>query len=192
MEKEARLMINIPFEQELINGKGEPKLVEFRHADESDIDDVVKLQNTIVDALPDKDVYATSTRDEYLTQLKEDVCFVAVCDGEMAGFSVLVPNDPDNERNYGKYLNYDREQKAKTASFDLTMVSPRFRGYGIQRIFNKLRTGEAVRMGAKEGLTSISPDNPYSYRNFLVLNFEIIEEREMYGGKKRYLLRKEF
>lgn len=185
-------MINIPFEQELINGKGEPRLVEFRRASEADIDDVVKLQNTIVDALPDKDVYATSTRDEYLTQLKEDICFVAVCDGDMAGFSVLVPNDPDNERNYGKYLNYDREQLAKTASFDLTMVAPNYRGYGIQRIFNKLRTGSAVAMGAKEGLTSISPDNPYSYRNFLVLNFEILEEREMYGGKRRYLLRKEF
>ena len=28
--------------------------------------------------------------------------------------------------------------------------------------------------------------------NFLVLNFEIIEQREMYGGKQRYLLRKVF
>lgn len=185
-------MIMLPFEQELINGIGEPKLVQFRRANEADIDDVVKLQDTIVDALPDKDVYATSTREEYLTQLKEDVCFVACCEGEMAGFSVLVPNDPDNERNYGKYLNYDRDQLAVTASFDLTMVAPAYRGYGIQRIFNKLRTGTALEMGAKEGLTSISPDNPYSYRNFLVLNFEILEEREMYGGKRRYLLRKVF
>ena len=47
-------------------------------------------------------------------------------------------------------------------------------------------------MGASEGLCTISPDNPYSYRNFLVLNFEIIETRTMYGGKQRYILRKVF
>ena len=27
---------------------------------------------------------------------------------------------------------------------------------------------------------------------FLVLNFEIVDERELYGGKRRYILRKEF
>ncbi|MBQ0004296.1 MAG: hypothetical protein KBS68_00345 [Clostridiales bacterium] len=185
-------MVTLPFTKELLNGKGEAKTISFRRATVDDLDAVVALQEEIVDALPDKDLYATSTREEYETQLKEDICFVAECDGEFAGFSVLIPNDPDNERNYGKYFNYDREQLADTCSFDLTMVSPRFRGHGIQRDFNKLRTGTAVEMGAKEGLTSISPDNPYSYRNFLVLNFNIVEEREMYGGKRRYLLRKEF
>lgn len=185
-------MVTLPFKQELMNGVGESKDMVFRRATEADIDAVYKLQEEIVDALPDKDMYATSTKDEYLVQLKEDICFVCECDGEFAGFSVLVPNDAENERNYGKYFNYDKEQLAVTASFDLTMVSPRFRGYGIQRDFNKLRAGVAVEMGAKEALTSISPDNPYSYRNFLVLNFEIVEERKMYGGKARYLLRKEF
>lgn len=185
-------MVTLPFTQELMNGKGEPKVVVFRKATADDLDAVVALQTEIVDALPDKDLYQTSTEEEYKVQLEEDVCFIAECDGEIAGFSVLIPNDPDNERNYGKYFNYSREQLADTASFDLTMVSPKFRGLGIQRDFNKLRTGVAVEMGAKEGLTSISPDNPYSYRNFLVLNFEIVEERKMYGGKSRYLLRKVF
>ena len=185
-------MIGIPFKQELINGKGEPECIEFRRAVPEDIDEVVRLQDCIVEALPDKDLYAASSREDYLTQLQEDICFIAECDGKTAGFSVLVPNDPDNPRNYGNYLNYDREHLAKTASLDLTMVAPEFRGRGIQRIFNKLRIGTAVEMGAAEGLCTISPDNPYSYRNFLVLNFEIIETRKMYGGKERYILRKIF
>ncbi len=185
-------MMKLPFTQDLMDGKGEPELIEFRKADPSDIDLVTALQDRIVEALPDKDLYSTSTREEYLTQLKEDICFIAECGGKVAGFSVLVPNDPDNPRNYGKYLNYGREQLGQTASLDLTMVDPGFRGRGIQRLFNKLRIGTAIEMGAKEGLCTISPDNPYSYRNFLVLNFEIIEQREMYGGKQRYLLRKVF
>ena len=104
----------------------------------------------------------------------------------------MVPNDPDNPGNYGKYLDYGRDQLAKTVSMDPTMVDPEFRGNGIQRMFNKLRIGMAHEMGATEGLCTISPDNPYSYRNFLVLNFDIVDEREMYGGKQRYILRKVF
>lgn len=186
------MMVELPFTQELMNGQGEPKIVNFRCAGPEDIDAVMKLQQEIMDALPDKDLYAAYTREETLTQLEEDVCFIAECDGELAGYSVLIPNDADNPRNYGKLFNYDREKLAGTASFDLTMVAPKFRGLGIQRDFNKLRTGVAVSMGAREGLTTISPDNPYSYRNFLVLNFEIVDKRELYGGKMRYILRKEF
>lgn len=185
-------MMELPFRQELMNGRGEPEYIDFRKAVPEDIDEVVSLQDRIVEALPDKDLYAASSREDYLTQLNEDVCFIAECNGRTAGFSVLVPNDPDNPRNYGRYLEYDREQLAGTASLDLTMVDPEFRGRGIQRIFNKLRIGTALEMGAKEGLCTISPDNPYSYRNFLVLNFEIIETRKMYGGKERYILRKVF
>ncbi len=185
-------MMTLPFRQELMDGKGEPEFVTFREAVPEDIDEVVALQDRIIDALPDKDLYAASTREEYLVQLTEDICFIAECNGRTAGFSVLVPNDPDNPRNYGKYLDYSREQLAKTASLDLTMVDPEFRGRGLQRIFNKLRIGAAIKTGAEEGLCTISPDNPYSYRNFLVLNFEIIEQREMYGGKQRYILRKVF
>ena len=132
-------------------------------------------------------------RDVFEEQLIEDVFLAAESvDDRLVGFSILVPNDPDNPRNYGKYLGYDKKQMARTVGFDLTVVDPDFRGYGIQRIFNKLRISIAIEMEATEGLATISPDNPYSYRNFLVMNFEIIDEREMYGGKKRYLLRKEF
>lgn len=190
--QEVYIMMTLPFRLDMMDGKGDPEFIDFRKAGPEDIDEVIALQERIVDALPDKDLYQASTREEYLTQLTEDVCFIAECGGKTAGFSVMVPNDPDNPRNYGKYLDYSRDQLAKTVSLDLTMVDPEFRGRGIQRIFNKLRIGTAIEMGAEEGLCTISPDNPYSYRNFLVLNFEIIEQREMYGGKQRYILRKVF
>lgn len=183
-------MMQLPFSMELINGKGEPLVFDFRSASPEDIDKVLGLQETIMDAIPDKDMYAPYTREETLHELENYHCYVAECGGELAGYSVLIPNDPDDPENYGHHFDYDREQLAKTASLDLTMVAPKYRGYGLQRVFNKLRIGQGAAMGAKEFLTSISPDNPYSYRNFLVLNFEIVEERKLYGGKRRYLLRK--
>lgn len=185
-------MKTLPFRHEMINGKGEPLNIDYRRATPDDLDKVMALQDAIVDALPDKDLYATFSREESLGQLEHDICIIAECNGEVAGYSVMIPNDPDNPENYGKYFNYDREQLAKTVSMDLTMVSPKYRGNGIQRMFNKLRLGMACEMGAHEALTTISPDNPYSYRNFLVLNFDIVDERELYGGKRRYILRKVF
>ena len=185
-------MKTLPFRYETIGGKGEQLFVDFRRATPDDLGKVMKLQDEIVEALPDKDLYATFSEEESLGQLEHDICMIAECNGEVAGYSVMIPNDPDNPENYGKHFNYSREQLAKTVSMDLTMVAPKYRGYGIQRIFNKLRLGMASEMGATEALTTISPDNPYSYRNFLVLNFEIVDERELYGGKKRYILRKTF
>ena len=182
----------LPFRHEMINGKGEPLYIDYRRATPEDLDKVMALQDAIVEALPDKDLYATFSREESLGQLEHDICIIAECDGEVAGYSVMIPNDPDNPENYGKYFNYDREQLAKTVSMDLTMVAPKYRGNGIQRMFNKLRLGMANELGAHEALTTISPDNPYSYRNFLVLNFDIVDERELYGGKRRYILRKVF
>ena len=175
-----------------MDGKGEPMYIDFRRATPDDLDKVMTLQDEIVEALPDKDLYATFTREESLGQLEHDICMIAECDGKVAGYSVMIPNDPDNPENYGKHFNYDREQLAKTVSMDLTMVVPEYRGHGLQRLFNKIRMGQAIELGATEAITSISPENPYSYNNFFILNYEVADRRKLYGGKDRYLLRKEF
>ena len=111
-------MMTLPFSHKLINGKGEPIVIDFRKAVPEDIDKVMALQNEIVEALPDKDLYATFSREESLGQLEHDICIMAECNGEVAGYSVMIPNDPDNPENYGKYFDYDREQLAKTVSMD--------------------------------------------------------------------------
>lgn len=189
-------MIQLPFDIELMNGKGVPKTFHIRRATPDDLDAVMELQQTIMDALPahEKDIYATYNREESLDALETDYCYMALVDGgKVAGYSVLIANTtPVVEKNYGHYFDYDEEHLSRTASLDLTMVPPEYRGHGLQRLFNKIRIGQAIELGATEGLTSISPSNPYSYNNFLIMNFQIADRRELYGGKDRYLLRKEF
>ena len=98
-------MKTLPFRYEVMDGKGEPMFIDFRRATVDDLDKVIALQNEIVEALPDKDLYATFTREESLGQLEHDICMMAECNGEVAGYSVMIPNDPDNPENYGKYFN---------------------------------------------------------------------------------------
>ena len=187
-------MIQMPYDIELMNGRGEPQKFHIREADINDMDTVLALQDMIMDALPDKDIYAPFTEEETRDQLENDYCWLAFAEnGDVAGVSVLVPNTKeDQSTNYGHYFDYDEEHLSRTASFDMTMVVPKYRGYGLQRFFNKLRIAKAIELGATEGITSISPENPYSYNNFLILNFEIADRRKLYGGKDRYLLRKVF
>ena len=187
-------MIKMPYDVELLNGRGEPHTFHIREADMNDFDTFLKLQDIIMDALPDKDIYAPFTDEETRDQLENDCCWLAFAEnGDVAGVSVLVPNTKeDQSANYGHHFNYDEEHLKRTASFDMTMFVPEYRGYGLQRLFNKIRIAKAIELGATEGITSISPLNPYSYNNFLILNFEIVDRRELYGGKDRYLLRKEF
>ena len=187
-------MIELPFDIVLMDGRGVPSTFHIRRATPDDVDKVMELQQTIVDALDNKDIYATYGREDSLDALENDYCYIAIAEnGEVAGYSVLIGNDtPDPEKNYGHHFNYDEEHMSRTASFDLTMVPPKYRGHGLQRLFNKIRMGQALELGATEGLTSISPANPYSYNNFLIMNWEIVDRRKLYGGKDRYLLRKEF
>lgn len=187
-------MIQMPYDIELMNGRGEPQKFHIREADINDMDTVLALQDMIMDALPDKDIYAPFTVEETRDQLENDYCWLAFAEnGEVAGVSVLVPNTKEDQSyNYGHYFDYDEEHLSRTASFDMTMVVPKYRGHGLQRLFNKIRIAKAIELGATEGITSISPENPYSYNNFLILNWEIVDRRKLYGGKDRYLLRKEF
>jgi hypothetical protein len=55
-DKEGHTMMTLPFRQELMDGKGEPEIIEFRKALPSDIDEVMALQDRVVEALPDKDL----------------------------------------------------------------------------------------------------------------------------------------
>ena len=187
-------MIQMPYDIELMNGCGEPQTFHIREADINDYDLFMELQDIIMDALPDKDVYAPFTEEETIDQLTNDCCWLAFAEnGDVAGVSVLKPSNREEQSyNYGHYFDYDEEPLSRTASFDMTMVVPKYRGHGLQRLFNKIRIAKAIELGATEGITSISPENPYSYNNFLILNWEIVDRRKLYGGKDRYLLRKEF
>jgi hypothetical protein len=113
-------MIQLPFDITLMNGRGVPSNFHIRRATPEDLDHVMELQQTIVDALPNKDVYATYTREESLDALETDYCYIAFAEnGDVAGYSVLIANTtPDPNKNYGHHFDYDEEHMARTASLD--------------------------------------------------------------------------
>ena len=57
-------MKTLPFRYEVMDGKGNPMFIDFRRATPDDLDKVLSLQDAIMDALPDKDLYAPFTKEE--------------------------------------------------------------------------------------------------------------------------------
>ena len=48
----------------------------------------------------------------------------------------------------------------------------------------------AEKLGAEEVLATVSPENAFSLRNIISEGFEVVSEKNMYGGYRRYIVRK--
>ena len=59
----------LPFDIELLNGRGEPATFHIRRGTPEDLDNVMTLQQTILDALDNKDLYAPLTEEETLERM---------------------------------------------------------------------------------------------------------------------------
>ena len=185
-------MREIPYETVLTRKDGsDPRTFVIRACTPDDLAEVTALQDAVFDAVPDKSTYFMTREWELEESLRLDKCFCAVMDGAIVGLTMMVVGRPGS-RNAGNYLEYDEERLLTCVTMEVSFIGPAARGYGLQQIFFALREETARALGAKEALTTISPDNEFSLNNALRSGYTIITEMELYGGLRRYILRKEF
>ena len=161
----------------------------IRQCGRDELEDIIRLQSAVHDAVADKDTFVFSTEDELAESLDTDVCIGAYLDGRLIAFTLIVTN-PCSPRNLGYYLDYSRERCQKCVTYDTTFVHPSYTGYGLQRAFLSIKEAIAIDLGAWEALATVSPDNAVSLRNLRAGGFEIAGEKSMYGERRRYIMRK--
>ena len=184
-------MMKLPCDMEMSRKSGETKMFTLRRCTEEDIDAIVQLQQDVYDALPDKSIFVLTKPEEFKESVELDYCFCFMDGDVMVAFTLGVSGRV-SYRNYGEYLDYDDEQLLKTASMDTSFVSPKYRGFGLQKFFFELREEAAKEDGCTEAVTTIAPDNEFSLANAYKTGYEIAETKEIYGGLKRCILRKVF
>ena len=160
-----------------------------RRCTESDLSDIMELQQKIFDGLSDPGLYSIVEAEEILESLREDFCYAVFFEGRMAAFTMMIGNRISH-RNYGTYVGYPEERLPDCVSMEITIVDNDLRGYGLQRFFVEMREEEALKHGAREAFVTISPDNKHSLNNFIVSGYEVVETRPLYGGSMRHILRK--
>ena len=154
-----------------------------------DLEDILALQERVYDTIENKDTFVLTTREELIESLEQDTC-IGAFDGELLVAFTLMVTNPGSARNLAKYLDYSEEKSAKCVTYDTTFVHPDYTGYGLQRVFIRLKDLIALNMGAAEALATVSPDNPRSLKNLQAGGFEIVARKEMYGGVERLIMRK--
>ena len=135
-------------------------------------------------------LFISDPREEIEYSLQNDFCIAAFDDDLMVGFSLMIFGG-EGEKNLGTVLGYDEERLKTCVNFETTFIDPAYRGYGLQRLFGQLRNEEAIRLGATEALTSVSPDNEKSLANVMANGFVPVKEVVIYYGLKRLILRKD-
>lgn len=154
-----------------------------------EIDAIAGLQDRVYEHIGNKKNFVLTTREELTESLSRDVC-LGVYDGEkLIAFTLMVINR-DTARNLGFSLGYERQKCLKCVTNDTTFVDPDYQGYGIQRRLLEIKNAIAEKLGAEEVLATVSPENAFSLRNIISEGFEVVSEKNMYGGYRRYIVRK--
>lgn len=171
------------------NSRGEVRRFLIRKCRMTDLSDITALQDEIMAALPDRDLLAYTTADEFAQTLAEDYCIGAYRGGRLVMFSNMILNQV-TPRHLGVHLGYSEEQVRQSVIYDTTFVASDFRGFGLQRLASWFKNWEARKLGAKEAIATVSPHNDASLRNIVSNGFTCVERREMYGGVDRLVMKK--
>lgn len=157
----------------------------FRSLRFEDVERIMRLQQKVVDALPDKSLFFALKRDEVLESLHLDALEgIFTEDGELIAFDLIVANRA-GDRNLASSVGLE---PAETMTFDVVVVDPARRGYGFQQFFID-RSIEAMKAaGAKRILATVAPDNVHSLSNFIAKGFTIADTRTKYSGLTRHIL----
>ena len=172
---------------ELKNRHGQSCELLLRRCNAGDFPALADVQEKVIASLEDGHIFARTSVEEIEESLREDFCFGAFSGGRLSAVTIMVVNRV-TPRNLGVHLGYGEERLRRCATYDSTFVLPEFRGYGLQRMFCKIRDEEALRLGCDEALETVSPDNSVSLGNMRANGFEILTEKVMYTGVRRYIV----
>ncbi|SMB80856.1 Acetyltransferase (GNAT) family protein [Desulfonispora thiosulfatigenes DSM 11270] len=157
---------------------------------ESNLQEVMFLQNEIINSLNNPDIYAFTSEGEFLEILTGQGIMVGTFfEGNLCGyFATMVPGD--KEDNLGLDLNLDKKELKKVIHYEVAAVHPDFRGNNLQKqMANKLQEIVMERDQWHYTMATVSPFNYPSLNVFLTgLNMVAKKISKKYGNKLRYIL----
>ena len=178
-----------PMEGRWRNQRGAELALRIRRCGIADLDAILALQEAVRRALPADRLFVRETKAELEESLALDFCLGGYAAERLMVFTLMIVNRA-TPRNLGWALGYDVPRLLQSVTYDSTFVSPDCRGFGLQRALLPLKDAEARSLGACEALATVAPENTHSLNNLLFCGFEILGQRQMYGGLDRFIVRK--
>lgn len=157
--------------------------VEMKILNLSYIEKIMELQEEIVEGLEDKQLYASTEKNEFMKYINNEGIILGLVteEDELIAMGVYVAKGYD-KKNYGYDLGIMGKELLKVGQIESTVVKNEFRGNRLQKIICE----ELEKLAREKGNTILtstaSPYNKFSVNTFLNLGYEIKIEKVKYGG----------
>ena len=158
----------------------------FRIAKKEDAEEISRVMREVHEQMENKALFAPSSQEEILAHIEAEGFTVGAYDpqGKMAGhFIIRYPMlAPDN---LGRDLGLPESELLKVAHMESAVVLPEYRGHHLQ--IRMLKYAESVidKKKFRYFMSTVSPDNPASYRSLEANGYELMMTKEKYGGLPR-------
>ncbi len=158
---------------------------EFKQCTEKDLDRIMEIQEEAFSVIENEEILRRNSREMLLSCLNYPHYTLGAYDGDkLVAFEVLYAGEFTDE-NIGYDIGIEGEALLSVANVKLVIVSPEYRGNGLQRQLTEKVEEEAKRRGYKILCATVSPYNEFSVRNFEKAGYEMETEKVKYGGLLR-------
>ncbi len=170
---------------------GDKEELELKLLDISYIDEIIQLEQDIFDALDIKELYATSTKEEFTEILttKGKIIGAINCKDELVAMGAYIDYGYD-DHNYAYDLDLHGDEILTVGQIESTIVREQYRGNRLQEKLCIILEGFALSNNKSIIAATVSPKNSYSLNTFLKLGYTIEKEKIKYEDLVRYIMKK--
>lgn len=164
--------------------------------DKSCLPEVLKLQEAVCEALPNKDILQPLSEEEFLFILDGNGIMIgAFVEERLIAFRALLIPEID-EDHLGYHIGLEKESDLKRVLYqEISSVDPAYRGHGLQKTLAKVIMSQIDPATFDYICTTVMPYNIASLKDKFSQGFYIVALKYTYGEKLRYVfaldLRKE-
>ena len=163
---------------------------EMRFMDESNLGDIMGLQEIIVHNLADKEIFRTHSSDYFQEhfQIENSIVGVFTEDGLVAYSILYFPGE--REDNFGSDINLPHDELTKVVHLATVAVHPAYRGNSLQSMMHGIHLEVVKRMGYEHVCCMVSPKNKPSLQNILSHGLIIKALKLKFDLRLRYIMHK--
>lgn len=155
---------------------------------------ILSLQKTVIEALPDQRVLQPLSEEEFLFILNGNGLMIGLFDqGELIAFRALLAPPVDAADHLGKDFRLSGKELANVIYQEISVVHPDYRGQNLQKkmasfIMKELETAEHP---YRYVCCTVAPFNIPSLKDKFAQGMKIVSMKAKYGGHLRYTFMKE-
>lgn len=163
---------------------------EMRFMDESNLRDIMGLQETIAQNLADREIFRTHSSDYFQDhfQIENSTVGVFTEDGLIAYSILYFPGE--REDNFGSDINLPHDELTKVVHIATVAVHPAYRGNSLQSMMHGIHLEVVKRMGYEHVCCMVSPKNKPSLQNILSHGLIIKALKLKFDLRLRYIMHK--